>query len=56
MTKEEIYERYWKQLVELKRQFNGRKIDSDTGFLNLRRQLEQERDYLLKKHGYEPFR
>lgn len=56
MTKEEIYERYWKQLVGLKRQFHGRKLEQDPGFLNLRKQLEQERDKLLKKHGYDPFR
>ena len=56
MTKEEIYERYWKQLVGLKRQFNGRKLEKDKGFLNLSKQIEQERDNLLKKNGYEPFR
>jgi hypothetical protein len=56
MTKEEIYEGYWKQLVGLKRQFNGRNLEKDPGFLNLRKQIEQERDNLLKKHGHEPFR
>lgn len=52
MTKEEIYERYWKQLVGFKRQFAGRDIDCDRGFLNLKKQIEQERDRLLTKHGY----
>lgn len=52
MTKEEIYERYWKQLVELKRQFAGRDLECHTGFQNLKRQIERERNELLKKHGY----
>jgi hypothetical protein len=52
MTKEEIYERYWKQLVELKRQFDGRDLDCDKGFLNLKKQVAKERDDLLKKYGY----
>jgi hypothetical protein len=56
MTKEEIYERYWKQLVGLKRQFHGRKLERERVFLDLRKQIEQERDNLLKKHRYEPFR
>ena len=56
MTKEEIYERYWKQLVGLNRQFSGRNLEKDRGFLNLKKQIEQERDNLLKKHRYEPFR
>jgi hypothetical protein len=56
MTKEEIYERYWKQLVGFKRQFYGRNLEKDTGFLNLTKQIKQERDNLLKKYGYEPFR
>ena len=56
MTKEEIYERYWKQLVGLKRQFNGPKHEKCIGYLNLRKQIERERDNLLKKHGYKPFR
>lgn len=56
MTKEEIYERYWKQLVELKRQFTGQNLDCHTGFLNLRKQIQQERDELLVKHGYRKIR
>jgi hypothetical protein len=56
MTKEEIYERYWKQLVGFKRQFTGRDLDRDIGFINLQKQIERERDDLLKKHGYLPSR
>ena len=54
MTKEEIYEQYWKQLVEFKRQFIGRELDSEILFLNLKKQIEQERDELLKKYNYKP--
>lgn len=54
MTKEEIYEGYWKQLVILKQQFADRDLDFDPAYLNLKKQLEQERDGLLKKHGYKP--
>ena len=52
MTKEEIYEQYWKQLVGLKRQFIGRDLDTEVFFLNLKKQIEQERDELLKKYDY----
>lgn len=55
MTKEEIYERYWKDLVMLRRQFAGRDIDCDAAFQNLKRQIEKERDDRLKKYGYTPF-
>jgi len=55
MTKEEIYERYWRQLVGFKRQFAGCDLDTDTRFLRFKKQLELERDKLLKKYGYSSF-
>jgi len=54
MTKEEIYEWYWKELVVLKRQFYGRDLDHDIEFLNLQKQIQEVRDNLLKKYGYLP--
>ena len=40
MTKEQIYEHYWKKLVEIRRVYIGFRPDGDS---------------LLKEHGYEPF-
>ena len=55
IKKEGIYENYWRQLVELKRQFFRRDYDCDPAYLNLKKQLEKERDTLLEKYGYKPF-
>jgi hypothetical protein len=55
MTKEEIYEKYWKKLVEIRRVYTGFNPGSDTMYIMYKRHAEKERDKLLEKYGYEPF-
>jgi|GEM_PF-3006730 len=55
MTKEEIYEKYWKKLVQIRRIYTGFNTDNDTMYLRYKLLAEKERDMLLKKYGYEPF-
>lgn len=55
MTKEEIYEKYWKRLVEIRRVYAGNRVDGDTIYLMYKLPAEKERDSLLKQYGYEPF-
>jgi hypothetical protein len=55
MTKEQIYEQYWKKLVEIRRVYIGFRPDGDNLYLMYKLPAEKERDRLLKEHGYEPF-
>jgi len=55
MTKEEIYERYWKKLVQIRRVYTGIHAGNDTMYVLFKTQAVNERDRLLEKHGYEPF-
>jgi len=55
MTKEEIYEQYWKKLVAIRRMYTGVRPDSDTLYLMYKQHAEKQRDKLLQKYGYEPF-
>lgn len=55
MTKEEIYEKYWKQLVEIRRVYTGFNPGSDTLYLMYKHQAERERDKLLQRYGFAPF-
>lgn len=55
MTKEEIYERYWKRLVEIRRVYSGYRYDNDNMYVMFKAHAENERDRLLKKHGHAPF-
>jgi|PlaIllAssembly_1097288.scaffolds.fasta_scaffold66222_2 hypothetical protein len=55
MTKEEIYEKYWKRLVEIRRVYTGFRPGSNTLYAMYKQQAEKERDRLLQKYGYEPF-
>jgi hypothetical protein len=52
MTKEEIYEKYWKKLVEIRRVYTGFRLDGDTIYSMYKLQAEKERDTLLEKYGY----
>jgi hypothetical protein len=52
MTKEEIYEKYWKKLVEIRRVYVGLRADGDTMYILYKKQAEKERDNLLKKYGF----
>jgi hypothetical protein len=52
MTKEEIYEKYWKKLIEIRRVYVGFRADSDTMYILYKKQAEKERDNLLKKYGF----
>jgi hypothetical protein len=54
MTKEEIYEKYWKRLVEIRRIYTGYRVDGDTMYVMFKLQAEKERDNLLEKYGYKP--
>lgn len=54
MNKEEIYEQYWKKLVEIRRVYVGYRSDSDM-YIMYKHQAERERDKLLAKYGFEPF-
>lgn len=56
MTKEEIYEQYWKKLVEIRRVYTGFRADKDNLYMMYKQHAERQRDMLLKKHGHEPFR
>lgn len=55
MTKEEIYEKYWQKLVQIRRVYTGNRPDSDTLYIRYKQHAEKERDRLLKKYGYDPF-
>ena len=55
MKKEEIYEKYWKKLVEIRRIYTGYHPGSNTLYALYKQQAEKERDMLLLKYGYEPF-
>ena len=55
MTKEEIYEKYWKKLVEIRRIYTGFNPSSDIMYIRYKQPAEKERDKLLEKYGYEPF-
>ncbi len=52
MSKEEIYEYYWKELIKLKRQFFGYDLETNKGYLNLKKQLVLERNILLERFGH----
>ncbi len=54
MTKEEIYEKYWKKLVEIRRVYVGFRADGDNMYGMYKLQAEKERDTLLEKYGYKP--
>jgi hypothetical protein len=54
MTKEEIYEKYWKKLVEIRRVYTGFRVDGDAIYSMYKLQAEKERDNLLEKYGYKP--
>lgn len=55
MNKEEIYERYWKQLLQVRRIYASNRADSDNMYVYYKVHAERDRDRLLKKHGHEPF-
>jgi hypothetical protein len=55
MTKEQIYEQYWKKLVEIRRVYIGFRPDGDSLYLMYKLPAEKERNRLLKENGYEPF-
>lgn len=55
MTKEEIYEKYWKKLVEIRRIYTGTKADGDTLYVMHKQHAERERDILLERYGHDPF-
>jgi len=55
MNKEEIYEKYWKRLVQIRRLYSGNLSHDDTMYLQYKKFAENERDILLKKYGFEPF-
>ncbi len=55
MTKEEIYEKYWKKLVEIRRVYTGFNPSNDTMYIRYKQQAEKQRDQLLQQYGYEPF-
>jgi hypothetical protein len=55
MTKEEIYEKYWKKLVEIRKIYIGTHAGSTTMYVMYKLHAEKERDRLLKKYGYDPF-
>lgn len=52
MTKEEIYEEYWKKLVEIRRIYTGFRQDGDTMYVMYKVRAEKERDKLLEQYGY----
>jgi hypothetical protein len=54
MTKEEIYEKYWKKLVEIRKVYAGFRADGDTMYILYKKRAENERDTLLKKYGFKP--
>lgn len=54
MTKEEIYEKYWKKLVRIRKVYAGFRADGDTMYILYKKQAENERDTLLKKYGFKP--
>jgi len=54
MTKEEIYEKYWKRLVKIRQVYSGFRADGDTMYILYKKQAENERDTLLKKYGFKP--
>jgi len=55
MTKEEIYERYWKKLVQIRRIYTGIHAGNDTMYTLFKTQAVKERDRLLEQYGHEPF-
>ncbi|MGW8195189.1 MAG: hypothetical protein ACWGOX_13090 [Desulforhopalus sp.] len=55
MTKEQIYEKYWKRLVEIRRVYQGYRTDTDHMYLMYKAHAEKERDKLLKRYGHDPF-
>lgn len=55
MNKEEIYEKYWRRLVKIRRVYAGNQSQDETMYLYYKRQAERERDDLLARYGYEPF-
>ena len=55
MTKEEIYEQYWKKLVEIRRVYTGFRADNDNIYVMYKQHAERQRDKLLEKYGYDPF-
>lgn len=55
MTKEEIYERYWKKLVQIRRVYTGIDPGNDTMYAMYKMYAVRERDKLLEKYGYQPF-
>ncbi|MGB3224897.1 MAG: hypothetical protein WBB23_18990 [Desulforhopalus sp.] len=54
MTKEEIYEKYWKRLVKIRQVYSGFRADGDAMYILYKKQAENERDNLLKKYGFKP--
>jgi len=55
MSKEEIYEKYWKKLVEIRKVYTGYRSDNDNMYIMHKLHAEKERDKLLEKYGYDPF-
>ena len=55
MTKEEIYEKYWKKLFEIRRVYMGYRSDKENMYLMYKLYAEKERDRLLEKYGHDPF-
>jgi hypothetical protein len=54
MTKEEIYEKYWKKLVTIRKIYSGYR-PNDNMYVMYTIHAEKERDTLLKKYGFDPF-
>lgn len=52
MTKEEIYEEYWKKLVSIRRVYTGFSADGDTMYIMYKTHAEKQRDRLLEKFGF----
>ena len=55
MTKEEIYDQYWKKLVEIRRIYTGFRTDNDTMYTRYKQHAVRQRDKLLEKYGFDPF-
>ena len=54
MTKEEIYEKYWKKLVEIRKVYTGYRLENNM-YIMYKIHAEKERDTLLEKYGFDPF-